>query len=147
MVKHRKVSKYYENDYPQFFILLFMSLSTAPIVKNSHIYAKTLYTKQRNYCVSLLIKANLDEKKVTDNKPIWKTYQKMERYWDSQVLRKKCPYLELFWSIFSHIGFEYREILRICPSSVQIRENNSQYRHFSRSERFEHFLLEYCSKS
>ena len=27
------------------------------------------------------------------------------------ALHKKCPYLELFWSAFSHIRTEYREIL------------------------------------
>ena len=38
-----------------------------------------MYTKQRNYCVSLLRKTkktyyeNLDEKKVSDNKLFWKT--------------------------------------------------------------------------
>ena len=40
---------------------------------------KTLYTKQRNYCVSRLKKskkkyfANLDEKDILDNKLFWKT--------------------------------------------------------------------------
>ena len=40
---------------------------------------KNRYTKQRNYCVSLLRKtktqyySNLDEKNVTDNKAFWKT--------------------------------------------------------------------------
>ena len=40
---------------------------------------KTLYTKQRTYCVSLLKKykkkyfANLNEKGIIDNKPFWKT--------------------------------------------------------------------------
>ena len=37
LVKHQKVSKYYENDYLKNFLLLFMSLLTAAIVKNSHI--------------------------------------------------------------------------------------------------------------
>ena len=35
--KHQKVSKYYENDSLKNFDLLFMSLLTAPIVKNSHV--------------------------------------------------------------------------------------------------------------
>ena len=39
MVKHQKVSKYYDQYCLQNFILLFMSLLTAPIVKNSHILA------------------------------------------------------------------------------------------------------------
>ena len=51
--------------------------------------------------------------------------------------RKKWPYSELFWSVFSHIRTEYGEILRISPYSVRMRENvdqnNSEYGHFSRS--------------
>ena len=53
------------------------------------------------------------------------------------ALRKKCPYSELFWSAFSRIRTEYGEILRISPYSVRMRviadQNNSEYRHFSRS--------------
>ena len=49
----------------------------------------------------------------------------------------KSPYLELFWSAFSSIRTEYREIRSISPNSVQMRENadqnNSEYGHFSRS--------------
>ena len=52
-------------------------------------------------------------------------------------LCKKCPYLELLWSVFSHIRTEYGEILRISPYSIWMRENtdqnNSEYVHFSRS--------------
>ena len=48
-----------------------------------------------------------------------------------------CPYSELFWSVFSRIWTEYREIQSISPYSVQIWENadqnNSEYGHFSRS--------------
>ena len=39
-VKYQKVSKYYENDYPENFLLLFMSILTAKSVKNSRIIAK-----------------------------------------------------------------------------------------------------------
>ena len=53
------------------------------------------------------------------------------------ALRKKYPYLELFWPVFSGIRTEYREILRISPVSVQMQENadknNSEYGHFLRS--------------
>ena len=53
------------------------------------------------------------------------------------ILRKKCPYSELFWSVFSRIRTEYGEIRSISLYSVQIRENadqnNSDYGHFSRS--------------
>ena len=50
-------------------------------------------------------------------------------------LRDKCPYSEFFWSVFSHIRIQYREILRISPYSVRMREKtgqkNSEYEHFS----------------
>ena len=44
-------------------------------------------------------------------------------------LRKKCPYLELFWSAFSRILTEY--LLRMRENADQ---NNSEYGHFSRSD-------------
>ena len=40
VVNHEEVSKYYENDCLQHFLLLFMSLLTAIIVKNSRISAR-----------------------------------------------------------------------------------------------------------
>ena len=53
----------------------------------------------------------------------------------SILLRKRCPYLELFWSTFFHIRSEYGEIWSISPYSAQMRENadqnNSEYSHFS----------------
>ena len=53
------------------------------------------------------------------------------------TLPKKCSYLELFWSVFSRIPTEYREIQSISEHSVQMRENtdqkNSEYGHFLRS--------------
>ena len=53
-------------------------------------------------------------------------------------LLEKCPYSKLFWSAFSLIRTEYREILRISLYSVRMRENadknNSEYRHFLRSD-------------
>ena len=54
------------------------------------------------------------------------------------TLRKKCPYLELFWSAFSRIRTEYGEIRNISPYSVRMRENteqnNSEYGHFLSSK-------------
>ena len=53
------------------------------------------------------------------------------------ILREKCLYSELFWSVFSRIRTEYGEILRISPYSVRMWENadqnNSKYGHFLRS--------------
>ena len=52
-------------------------------------------------------------------------------------MRKKCPYSELFWSVFYLIRTEYGEIRSISPYSVKMRENvdqnNSEYGHFLRS--------------
>ena len=39
---------------------------------------------------------------------------------------KKCPYSEIFWSVFSRIRTEYREILRIPPYSGRMWENTDQ---------------------
>ena len=38
-------------------------------------------------------------------------------------MREKCPCSELFWSVFSRIGTEYKEVLRISLYSVRMREN------------------------
>ena len=55
----------------------------------------------------------------------------------SFALRKRCRYSKLFWSAFSRIWTGYGEIRSISPYSVGMRENthqnNSEYRHFSRS--------------
>ena len=52
-------------------------------------------------------------------------------------LRKKCPYSEFFWSVFSRIWAEYGEIRSVSPYSVRMWENadqnNSKYGHFSGS--------------
>ena len=75
-------------------------------------------------------------------------YRKFEKPKISYLLEKtlvlsiichcvKFQYSELFWSAFSRIRTEYREILGISPHSVQMRENgdqnNSEYGHFLRS--------------
>ena len=55
-----------------------------------------------------------------------------------ESLRKKCSYLELFWSAFPRSRTKYREIQIISSYSVRMRknarQNNSEYGHFSRSE-------------
>ena len=56
----------------------------------------------------------------------------------SHSLREKCLYSELLWSVFFRIRTEYGEALRISLYSVRMRENmdqnNSEYRHFLRSD-------------
>ena len=63
---------------------------------------------------------------------------------DKKSLHEKCPYLELFWSAFSRIRTEFREIFRISPYSVQMLENtnqnNSEYGHFLRSDCLHHVI-------
>ena len=53
------------------------------------------------------------------------------------LLREKCQYLEILWSVFSRIWTEYEEILRISSYLVRMRENtdqeNSEYGNFPRS--------------
>ena len=52
-------------------------------------------------------------------------------------LRKKCPYSEFFWSVFSRIRTEYGEIFRISPYLVgmweYVDQKISENGHFSRS--------------
>ena len=61
------------------------------------------------------------------------------------TLRKKCPYSELFWFVFSHIRTEYGQIRSISSYSVRMPENtdqnNSEYGHFSCSAALEKMFL------
>ena len=66
----------------------------------------------------------------------------MEVKWSMPPLRKKCPYSELFWSVFARIQIEYRGILCMSPYSVRMRINENkdckkceknEYGRFSRS--------------
>ena len=52
------------------------------------------------------------------------SYYKTSSYLEvKEVLREKYLYSELFWSVFSRIWTEYREILRTFLYSVRMREN------------------------
>ena len=59
------------------------------------------------------------------------------KQYNKVTLRKKCPYSELFWYVFSRISTEYGNLLHESPNSVQMLENTdqkySQYGHFSHS--------------
>ena len=67
-------------------------------------------------------------------------------------LSGKCPYSEIFWSLFSRIWTEYEEILRIYePERLRIRTLFKQclYQevflyHLSSLERFIFFLRHFC---
>ena len=59
MVKHQKISEYYENDCLQNFFLLFMLLLAAPLVKN--LDQKLFYLfKKRPKKIDSLLKPNFD---------------------------------------------------------------------------------------
>ena len=62
----------------------------------------------------------------------------------SSALREKCPYSELFESVFSRIWTEHGELRSIFLYSVRMRENtdqnNSEYGHFLRSAKLHIFL-------
>ena len=61
----------------------------------------------------------------------------------------KLSVFGVFWSTLSHIWSKYKEILRIAPYSVQMRENrdqkNSEYENFLRNEFFL-YCLYYVSR-
>ena len=83
------------------------------------------------FLIYLCIKANNQLNAIAR---IWKYVGFKEK----EALRKNCPYSGLFWSTFSRIQTEYREIQSISLYSVRMRknshQNNSEYEHFSRSE-------------
>ena len=51
------------------------------------------------------------------------SYLVLSLYW---TLREKCPYSKIFWSLFSRIRTEYREMRSTSPYSVQMHENTGQ---------------------
>ena len=59
--------------------------------------------------------------------------------WPNHYTCEKCPCSEFLWSAFSRIRTEYGRIVRISPYLVRMRGNtdqkNSEYEHFSRSDR------------
>ena len=79
---------------------------------------------------------------------LWVNITEFSKYLCQKLhtLRKKCPYSELFWFVFSRIWIAYVEILLNCQYSVRMRENtnqnNSEYGHFTRSDRLnKHIVL------
>ena len=88
-VKNQKVSKYYDKDFLKNFLLLFMSLSTTPILKNSHFWAKSyfIFLKKVQYQTSKVFN--------TKFRPQWKDYT--SSYQVKQVL-------SLFWKIVTIIS-------------------------------------------
>ena len=73
--------------------------------------------------------------KVTDESPklsLLVIIISLRRFYDSGQfkwlvsLSKKCPYSEFFWSVYSRFRTEYREILRISPYSIWMRENTDK---------------------
>ena len=69
----------------------------------------------------------------------------LKKLLSGNALRKKCPYSELFWSLFSRIWTKCEEIRSISPYSVRTGENadqnNSKYGHFSRNDLFIYLII------
>ena len=68
------------------------------------------------------------------------------KYFNRRIaMHEECPYLELFWSVFSRIWTENGEIGSISSYSLRMRENtdqnNSKYGQFLRSVKGKAFLL------
>ena len=80
----------------------------------------------------LILKNTLEEKYST---PGWKITLIVPFF---KVTHYVKSVLEFFWSVFSHIGAEYGEILCISPYSVRRQEiadqKNSEWGHFSPSD-------------
>ena len=66
LVKHQNVSKYYENDFLQNFLLLFMSLLIAKVVKKCHFGLEFILSFKKSYSnkfeILLISNFNLTEK-------------------------------------------------------------------------------------
>ena len=60
-------------------------------------------------------------------------------------MREKSPYSEFFWSTFSCIWTEYKDLLSKYPYSVRARENldqkNFEYGHFFSSACYYVFMI------
>ena len=41
-------------------------------------------------------------------------------------MRKKCPYSEISWSVFSRISTKYGDLFRKCPYLDRMRDNTDQ---------------------
>ena len=64
-----------------------------------------------------------NDKVISNDKQLCKTFSNF-------LLGEKCPYSELFWSVFSRIRVEYGEIAQIHENKDQ---KYSEYEHYSRS--------------
>ena len=76
-----------------------------------------------------------------------RTIYKIQKYklYKIYTQGEKCPYSELFCSVFSRIRTEYEEIRSISAYSVRMQENtdqnNSEYEHFLRSDIFVYIFV------
>ena len=82
MIKHHEVSKYYDTDWLQNFLLLFMFASTTKFVKNSHISARLISTFLKNVLKQSWNSFN------TNFKPQWKGLK--SSYQANKILRLFC---------------------------------------------------------
>ena len=119
IIRSWKASKYYVNNcrYLSFFVtnqLLIIYLHIS-IISLLWICFNEFAFENASFCILLAI---LEK---------WKWFS----------LREKCPYSELFWSVFSSIRTGYGDTRSFSPYSVWMRENTeqntSEYVHFLRS--------------
>ena len=72
---------------------------------------------------------NLSEFKLNHLKRIFTSCSRLSKFLRDYLQKhciKKCPYSELFWSVFSRIRTEYGGIRSISRYSVRMRENTDQ---------------------
>ena len=86
-------------------------------IRNLKIYYKNRWSFHKNFCKSDFKVGKVKFPKMTRYQFQQPTYCK-----ENGLLRKKCPYSELYWSAFSRIWTEYGEIRSICPYSVQMEK-------------------------
>ena len=92
-----------------------------------------------NFIKNGIIYMNLPFIYFKDFNILFKTVRSCRQRQGKTTLRKKSPYLELFWSVFSGIWTEFGETGSICLHPVRTRGNtdqsNSEYGHLPRRAR------------
>ena len=104
LVKHQEVTKYYENDSLQNFLLVFMSLIPTKFVRNSHIWAKTYFIFLENVLKQTWNSFNT---KFEDQWNSWKS-----SYQVKQILALFCYLIPLILGYSSVQGLRVTKIVK-----------------------------------
>ena len=108
-------------------------------LKNRNDYKKKEFSKQRNYCMSLVRKSkklyysNLDEKKVTYNKTFWKTIkpffsnkivsrQKVTLIEEDEIVESEINTAQILNAFFSNSNLKIAEYVNCDPISDNIND-------------------------